>query len=365
MASLAERTARRAAYGAAATAKVGWYGLHYAAGRRVVGPMTSPGEAPRPMEFASADLSEMQRLFRELFEREARDVGDGVYAMPLGMRRLPNPLKLARDSRDYIREAKAVSRRAHAKGGGVEVRERADRHLRGVPGYYHQNFHFQTDGWLSEGSAAVYDTQVETLFTGSADAMRRRALPFLRAEVDRLVAEGREPSSIVFADVGCGTGRLLGEVAANHPEIAKHAVDLSPPYLNAARRNAGSDRIAYTLAPAERLPFADGSVDVLATVYLFHELPPKVRRQVAAEFARVLRPGGLYLHTDSIQYGDTGLDVLLESFPRVFHEPYYDTYAREDLDALFGEAGLVTEGEEVAFLTKVTAMRRAGMVADG
>ena len=365
MASLAERTVRRAAYGAAATAKVGWYGLHYAAGRRVVGPMTSPGEVPRPLETGGAVLAEMQRLFRELFEREARDVADGVYAMPKGMMRLPNPLKLARDSRAYMREARAVARRAHAKGGGTEVRARADRHLKGVPGYYHQNFHFQTDGWLSEGSAAVYDTQVETLFTGSADAMRRRALPPLRAEVDRLTGEGRDPEGIVFADVGCGTGRLLGEVAANHPRIAKHAIDLSPPYLNAARRNAGTERVAYTLAPAERLPFADGSVDVLATVYLFHELPPKVRREVAAEFARVLRPGGLYLHTDSIQYGDTGLDVLLESFPRVFHEPYYDSYAREDLDALFGEVGLVPEGEEVAFLTKVTAMRKPGRVAHG
>ena len=365
MATVVERTARRAAYGAAQAAKVGWYGLHYAAGRRVVGPMTSPGEVPRPLETSSTDMTGMRRLFTELFQREARDIADGVYAMPKDMRRLPNPLKLARDSRAYMREARAVSRRAHAKGGGVEVRERADRHLRGTPGYYHQNFHFQTDGWLSEGSAAIYDTQVETLFTGSADAMRRRTLPFLRAEVDRLMGEGRAPDGIVFADVGCGTGRLLGEVAANHPQIAKHAIDLSPPYLNAARRNAGKERIAYTLAPAEQLPFADGSVDILATVYLFHELPPKVRREVAAEFARVLRPGGLYLHADSIQYGDTGLDVLLESFPRVFHEPYYDSYAREDLTALFGEAGLAPEGEEVAFLTKVTAMRKTGRVAHG
>ena len=359
MTSVLERTARRAAYGAAATAKVGWYGLHYAAGRRIVGPMTAPGEVPRPMEAGPSDLAEMQALFRALFEREARDVAEGVYRMPKDMTRPPSPLRLARGSRAYLREARAVSRRAHAKGGGVEVRERTDRHLRGVPGYYHQNFHFQTDGWLSEGSAAVYDTQVETLFTGSADTMRRRALPFLRRELDRLAAEGRSASEVTIADVGCGTGRLLGEVAANFPSPAKLAVDLSPPYLAAARRNAGRKRVVYALAPAERLPFADGSVDVLYTVYLFHELPPKVRRQVAAEFARVLRPGGLYVHADSIQYGDTGLDLLLESFPRAFHEPYYDSYAREDLGALFGEAGLAREGEEVAFLTKVSAFRKA------
>ena len=45
----------------------------------------------------------------------------------------------------------------------------------GLPDYYRQNFHFQSDGWLSEHSAAIYDTQVEVLFTGAADVMRRRA----------------------------------------------------------------------------------------------------------------------------------------------------------------------------------------------
>lgn len=36
-------------------------------------------------------------------------------------------------------------------------------------------------------------------------------------------------------------------------------------------------------------------------VYLFHELPGEVRRAVAAEMMRVLRPGGLVVLVDSIQ----------------------------------------------------------------
>ena len=38
---------------------------------------------------------------------------------------------------------------------------------------YYQNFHHQTDGYLSDHQA-LYDLQVEILFNGSADAMRRR-----------------------------------------------------------------------------------------------------------------------------------------------------------------------------------------------
>ena len=44
------------------------------------------------------------------------------------------------------------------------------------PDYYLQNFHHQTDGYLSEHSAEIYDLQVEILFNGTADAMRRRVI---------------------------------------------------------------------------------------------------------------------------------------------------------------------------------------------
>lgn len=36
------------------------------------------------------------------------------------------------------------------------------------PGYYLQNFHHQTDGYLSDMSANLYDLQVELLFAGTS-----------------------------------------------------------------------------------------------------------------------------------------------------------------------------------------------------
>ena len=39
-------------------------------------------------------------------------------------------------------------------------------------------------------------------------------------------------------------------------------------------------------------------------IYLFHELPPEVRGQVAKEMARVVKPGGMVVVTDSAQLGD-------------------------------------------------------------
>jgi SAM-dependent methyltransferase len=85
-----------------------------------------------------------------------------------------------------------------------------------------------------------------------------------------------------------------------------------------------------------------------------------VRRDVAREIARVLKPGGVFVFADSLQAGDApDLDQMLEYFPVGFHEPFYGSYQQEDLAALFGEAGLVAEEIDLAFLTKVMRLRRA------
>ena len=91
----------------------------------------------------------------------------------------------------------------------------------------------------------------------------------------------------------------------------------------------------------------------MTSIYLFHEVPPSVRRAIAAEFARVLKPGGLLVFMDSLQPGDDAdFDGLLERFPIGFHEPYYPSYLREDLRALFEGAGLRVVSEEPVFLSK-------------
>ena len=48
-------SAKRAAYGAAQAARVLWYTGHYAYGRRLMGPLTEPGQAPYAEEFGPLD----------------------------------------------------------------------------------------------------------------------------------------------------------------------------------------------------------------------------------------------------------------------------------------------------------------------
>ena len=133
---------------------------------------------------------------------------------------------------------------------------------------------------------------------------------------------GRRQRDLRLLDVGCGTGRFLREIKSNYPRLPVTALDLSPFYLDRAREMlAPWGWTRFVAAPAETIPEADASIDLVTCVYLFHELPPEIRRQVAAEMARVLKPGGTLIFVDSLQLGDEPeYDGMLRYFPISFHE---------------------------------------------
>ena len=166
----------------------------------------------------------------------------------------------------------------------------------------------------------------------------------------------RDHRGLTVVDVACGSGAFLADLRGAFPRASITGLDLSLAYLNEARGRSGA---AVVQAAAERLPFADNSLDALTCVYLFHELPPSVRPRVAAEMARVLKPDGVLAFADSVQKTDEPeLARLLEAFPAFFHEPYYDSYQDEDLEGLFAAAGLRAEGRDKAFLTKALLLRK-------
>jgi ubiquinone/menaquinone biosynthesis C-methylase UbiE len=246
----------------------------------------------------------------------------------------------------------AVERREASDAGSVrELAEASD-----LPEYFTQDFHFQTGGYLTEDSAKLYDVQVETLFYGSAQLMRRAGLLAVCEAV-----RGRDQRRLSLLDVACGTGRLLRDVRRALPAIKLTGVDLSAAYLSEAEEHMRGLRPAKFLAAnAEALPFDDASQDIVTNVFLFHELPPDVRRTVAGEFARVLKPGGTLVFIDSLQMGDKpGWDGMLEAFPVRFHEPYYRHYAIDDLAGVFEGAGLEVVETRLAFLSKVMICRKA------
>jgi ubiquinone/menaquinone biosynthesis C-methylase UbiE len=335
-------------YDTAQAARVSWFfGQKLLAAR-----FSKPVEAPP--ELRGRKGPDRQRVLddlRRLLEQDWRNIRAGLYAAPEGWP--GNPLAEIARAIDCLSDMRAVEARRHG-----DPRERlldgpeAERY----PLYYRQRFHFQTGGYLSSDSAARYDHQVEVLFGGAAAAMRRQALVPLR---EALLERAGGVRSARLLDIACGTGAFLAEVKHNYPRLAVAGIDLSPPYLGVARRRlAPWSRVTLAQANAEALPLADGSVDIVTCIYLFHELPREVRRKVASEIARVLKPGGQFVYIDSLQPGDDPVyDASLDWFPVAFHEPYYKSYLREDLGALFGPK-LRLVGATPAYLSKVLSFRR-------
>lgn len=94
-------------------------------------------------------------------------------------------------------------------------------------------------------------------------------------------------------DFGCGAGRLT-QALAGHFEHAV-GVDVAPGMLEAARElNRRGDRCEFVLNDEPDLRrFPDDSFDMVYSVLVLQHLPNDLQRRYAAEFARVLVPGGL------------------------------------------------------------------------
>ena len=122
----------------------------------------------------------------------------------------------------------------------------------------------------------------------------------------------------------------------------------------------GHRDVKYVESNIEALPFPDNSFDIVSNVYTFHEMPPDARRKATAEFARVLKPGGLLVFVDSAQEGECD-EAALRGFPEFFLEPYHPSYTREDLTAMFGAEGLEVDPAQgsVAWVTKVVVARKS------
>lgn len=91
-------------------------------------------------------------------------------------------------------------------------------------------------------------------------------------------------------DVACGAGQTA--IPAAHRGLQVHGVDIAGNLIDHARRRAAEEGIVahFDEGDAEQLPYADASFDVVISLIgvMFAPRP----EMVAAELARVCRPGG-------------------------------------------------------------------------
>jgi tRNA (cmo5U34)-methyltransferase len=129
------------------------------------------------------------------------------------------------------------------------------------------------------------------------------------------------PASVL--DLGCGDGRLAGLVIAARETVRSVvAVDRSEPMLAAARaRFTGDERVSL-----QRHDLADpitelGVFDVIVSGFAIHHLEHARKRELFAEAARMLRPGGLFANLEVVQCAS-----------ELLQRRFYDAIGRPDGD---------------------------------
>ena len=104
----------------------------------------------------------------------------------------------------------------------------------------------------------------------------------------------------LMADIGCGPGYLIADIAKTFPHLYIIGVDIAEEMMEAATHNLSSlgfsKRVSFRQGDVQKLPFEDSAVDfVVSTLSLHHWPDPK---QALEEIHRVLRPGGQFLIFD-------------------------------------------------------------------
>ena len=309
----------------------------------LVSPPVERKTRPIPQEL----LLKINRMLNQLLEVDWQDAEKGVY---------PQSLLFDNPWFDFLRYYPAVwldmpqiwDRANQKRNQDFSPEIETD----GYPSYYLQNFHHQTNGYFSDSSANLYDLQVELLFGGSADAMRRRILAPLKQGLKAIESSPRQTRVL---DVACGTGRTLKLLRSALPQASLFGTDLSPAYLRKANQLLSDlGELPQLLhANAEKLPYLDNYFHGITCVFLFHELPGVVRQQIIEQCFRVTKPGGVFVICDSIQVSDSPeLLPVMENFHETFHEPYYRQYITDNLVERLEKAGFQNISTEVHFMSK-------------
>ncbi|HEY7826724.1 MAG TPA: class I SAM-dependent methyltransferase [Candidatus Limnocylindrales bacterium] len=145
-------------------------------------------------------------------------------------------------------------------------------------------------------------TTIEARYDASASAYRQWWEPVLAASarelLDRLEQAGGPPAGRLL-DVGTGAGLLAIEAVRRWPELRVTGLDGSAEMLAVAEAAAQASldpthqaRLTWLRGHAGRLPFDDGSFDLVVSSFVY-QLVPNLTAALA-EAHRVIRPDGRF-----------------------------------------------------------------------
>jgi len=210
-----------------------------------------------------------------------------------------------------------------------------------LPEYLLREFHRMPNGYYSNILANGYERGFERAMLGRV------------APVRTWIADQLSECNAVL-DIGCGSGKLGGAVAATGVRDV-WGIDASLYQLKIASRDFPDLKLVQGLA--ERTPFEDHRFDGVAACFLFHELPSDAQDAVLVEMRRVLEPGGcIVIAEPSAEQVESSFRALwrrhgwkgiyFRVLARFVTEPYLEQWHGRDITKWATDHGFVVEHDE-------------------
>ena len=157
-----------------------------------------------------------------------------------------------------------------------------------------------------------------------------------------LVDMARPEAAWRALDVATGAGHTALAFAPHVAAVV--ATDVTPEMLAQTARLATErslTNVTTQLADATALPFPDAAFDLVTCRLAFHHFPQPER--AAAEFARVLVPGGVLAFADNVAVEDADGAAFYNEYERIRDPSHHEVLPLSGLIALFERSDLHVE----------------------
>jgi len=180
---------------------------------------------------------------------------------------------------------------------------------------------------------------VQAQFGATAEAYVQSAVHATGADLARMVELAGLRGDERVLDIATGGGHTALAFAPHVAVVV--ASDLTPDMLAAARRfveGQGSSNVRFEQADAEDLPFGDASFDVVTCRVAAHHFADI--GTFALETARVLRPGGRLLLSDTVAPEDAELDAYINAIEKLRDPTHVRDYTLSEWRDVLSAVGL-------------------------
>ena len=230
-----------------------------------------------------------------------------------------------------------------------------------VPGYVREvDTHQHQGGLWSDGyDAFAYETSSSAYSFSLLDPKSPHAVYADAAKA--LVPDARR-----IIDLGCTGGGSTRTLARAFPQAEVTGCDVCAPPLMLAHLRAIEEGLVihWRQAAAEALPWEAASVDLVASHWLYHEMPPHAVRAALGEARRVLRPGGGLMAYDMYLVPGGAIGRWLHAgYAARNNEPFAHTYAGMDMRAELEAAGFRDIEIRLAYPTADETVKAGGLPA--